>query len=55
MIHARPPVSMVAFEPPRLPRLVGEVLGTGRLPVKIAKALVDRFWTHHEEGGALTM
>ena len=38
-------------DPPRPPRSVGEVLGTGRLFDKIVGALSARFWSTGEKGG----
>ena len=37
-------------EPPRPPRLVVEVLGTGAIPSNIFRILAGRFWEVHEDG-----
>ena len=47
--------AMVAPDPPWPPRLVGEVLGTGRLPNALTKILASRSQTVREDGGELSM
>ena len=40
-------------KPPLMPRLVGEVLRTSRLPKKLAGNMLDRFWVTREDEGTL--
>ena len=46
---------MVDPDPPRPPRLVGELLGNIRLLYELVKALSCRFRTVWEDGGPLLM
>ena len=41
--------------PPRPPRSVGEVFGTGPLPDKIFEDLLARFQVTSEDGGGLSL
>ena len=45
---------MFNLNPPPLPRLVGEVLGTGQLPDNLVAALLARFRVTKEDGGPLS-
>ena len=50
-----PPSHHCQPQPPLVARLVGEVLGTVRLPEELVEALPGQFLTVWEEGGPLSM
>ena len=53
-MDALPPTAMVEPDPPRPPRSVGEVLGSGRFPDDLVNALSARFRVVREDSGSLT-